>query len=390
MSAPAAVIRTGPRRGTVLGIVAAVAALVILATVAWALTRGPERRNDYLSGSSGTDSGTRALLEVLRDRGVDVREVDSFAALDALDLDAASTTVALYDAALVLGESRHADLLAAAHRVVVFDAWDVEVADLAPGVELDLETFSAGTAEAECSLPAAQRAEEIVVSGVVYDISGTDAEGCFPVDDSFAVVRTETDGTEVVLVGASEAFTNGGILGAGNAAFALNLLGQDPTLVWYTPDLDDLEPGTVLSPADVSPPWVTPLVVLLGVVVLVAAVWQGRRFGPLVRERLPVIVRSSETLEGRARLYERAGARGHALDSLRAGTRRRLVGHLGLGRRASDDEVVAAVAALTGRDRDAVATLLADGEPGSDRALVALSDSLLRLETEVADLARAR
>lgn len=392
MSAPARVIRTGPRVGTVLGIVGAVTALVIVATVAWALTRPADVSPAYLSPTSGSDSGVRAALNVLRDQGVDVIEVDTFADLRDLDLDADSTTIAVWDGYLVLDSARRTALLSEAHRLIALGPGAEELADFAPGIEIDPEpeAFSAGPIRASCDDPVATRAEEIDAFATAFDLGDSGAVGCFPLGESPTLVVTETAGTEVVVLGATDALTNGWILRAGNAAFTLGLLGQDATLVWYTPSLDDLAPGTVRSPRDVTPPWVTPLMILLGLTVLLAAVWRGRRFGPLVRERLPVLVRSSETLEGRARLYERAGARSHALDGLRAGTRRRLAASLGLSRRSSLDELVTAVSALTGRDRDAVAALLEGGEPATDRALVAASDALLRLETEVADLARAR
>ena len=68
----------------------------------------------------------------------------------------------------------------------------------------------------------------------------------------------------------------------------------------------------------------------------------------------------------------------------------RLASLCGLPRRASVDEVVGTVAALTGRDRDAVAALLVTRTPTSDSALVALSDELLLLETDLARIVRGR
>ena len=47
------------------------------------------------------------------------------------------------------------------------------------------------------------------------------------------------------------------------------------------------------------------------------ALWQGRRIGPLVAEDLPVVVRASETVEGRGRLYRSRRARDRAASALR-------------------------------------------------------------------------
>ncbi|MEO6116297.1 MAG: hypothetical protein ABIP33_07930, partial [Pseudolysinimonas sp.] len=178
---------------------------------------------------------------------------------------------------------------------------------------------------------------------------------------------------------------NGTIATKGNAALALNLLGAHHTLIWYISTYADLQQqGPAQTLGDLTPGWVTPLLLLLSLVGVAAAVWRGRRFGPIVVENLPVVVRASETMEGRARLYSRARARLRALDSLRIGTVERLARAVGLPRTATVGEVADAVAALTGRDRAEVANLLLDAVPGGDSELVRLSDDLLTLEAEVA------
>ena len=74
---------------------------------------------------------------------------------------------------------------------------------------------------------------------------------------------------------------------------------------------------------------------------LLLALWRARRLGPVVAEPLPVVVRAAETVEGRARLYRRGGARGQAA---RGAARRRPVAGsgraLGLPRRADPPAVV--------------------------------------------------
>ncbi len=112
----------------------------------------------------------------------------------------------------------------------------------------------------------------------------------------------------------------------------MNLLGRHPTLVWYMPgigdsDLADSNP----SLGELTPPWVSPVIVLLLLAGVAAAIWRGRRFGPLVSERLPVTVRAAETTEGRGRLYAHARDALHAADQLRIGALGRLSRLLGLG-----------------------------------------------------------
>jgi hypothetical protein len=128
---------------------------------------------------------------------------------------------------------------------------------------------------------------------------------------------------------------------------------------------------------------VTPALVLLLLAGLTAALWRGRRFGPLVAERLPVTVRASETTEGRARLYAASRDAAHALDELRRATRRRLVRLLGLSPRTPSKHIADAVAERLGADRAVVHGILIDDLPRTDRDLVAASDRLRDLETSV-------
>ncbi len=86
---------------------------------------------------------------------------------------------------------------------------------------------------------------------------------------------------------------------------------------WYVGDYYDstLLPGKggasdLQINADFLPPGFGTALYALGMTALVAALWRGRRFGPLAVEPLPVVVRASEATRGRARLYRRARAYG--------------------------------------------------------------------------------
>ena len=371
-------------------------AFVLIIVIAYAVTRTPPRTSDYLSPTSGSPGGSRALVNVLRDQGVTVETPETLADVRAIDGDPAETTLLLFDNAVVLGPEQRQQLLDVADRLIVIEPYDEELADYAPGVVLETSTYG-GTSVADCALSAVDKAESIQSPAYLYNTSGSENPviGCFAdtygeSNEVYSVVRLSTDGTEVTIVGIGDAFTNGSILAAGNAAFALNLLGEDETLIWYRPGLADVESGEVPTLQNLTPPWVTPALILMFLLLLAAAIWRGRRVGPLVTEKLPVIVRANETMEGRARLYERAGARDHALDSLRIGTIARLAVSCGLPKRSTVDDVVVAVSSLTGRPRDEVSALLLDGVPSNDGALVKLSDDLLLLEAEVSRVTRGR
>lgn len=103
------------------------------------------------------------------------------------------------------------------------------------------------------------------------------------------------------------------------------------------------------------------------------------RAGPL-----PVIVRSAETVHGRARLYRAANARDRAAQALRQAARARLARALGLAATTTPPALVASVADHSGRTAAAVAALLyGDDRIPDDAGLVRLTDDLDQLEREV-------
>ncbi len=348
--------------------------------------RGGAAAGIPLAADNPAPQGAMAVAEVLRQQGVDVIETATLADTeDALQGRAGQTTVLLWDYDLLLDADQHDRLLLATDDLVVLDPTFLELEDLAPGIAQAGATD--GEFDADCDLTAVEKAGSVDAGGSAYRIvDATQATGCLADDgDRYGLVQTRHLGGTVTLLGVTEVLTNGEIAKAGNAALALNLLGAHDTLIWYIPSVDDLSDQAPLTIGELTPPWVFRFLVLLGLVALGAVVWRARRVGPLVVENLPVVVRASETMEGRARLYERSNSRLHALDALRIGTVARLARTCGLPRTASVGEVVDAVAALTGRDRTAVADILIDHAPSTDAELVHLSDQLLRLEQDAAE-----
>ena len=80
-------------------------------------------------------------------------------------------------------------------------------------------------------------------------------------------------------------FENEHVDEAGNAALAIGLLGASDELVWYLPGPADADAAEAPTLAELTPGWVSPVMVLAIVVAIAAGVWRGRRFGPLVVER---------------------------------------------------------------------------------------------------------
>ena len=362
-----------------------VTAALLIAVFVAVLRAATTTSGEPMSATNAGPGGARALVEVLRDQGVEVTVSDSLDTTLAAVADPDNTTVLLYDLNYVLDESQLSQLRDVARDVVVLDPTPEVLAlispDIAPAGYVD------GTASAGCALAAADAAGEITVNGNAYRVlsNTSEVETCFDNGDGvYSLIQVVTGESRLTALGAVESLTNAEILAEGNAALGLNLLGANEHLVWYLPGVGDYD-ARLPTPAELSPDWLIPVSLTAFIVALAAMFWRGRRLGPLVVENLPVIVRASETMRGRARLYERANARLHTLDSLRIGTIARLAALCGLATTATVDDVVRASAATAGLDESEVRRLLVHAEPTTDRALVGYSDELLRLEQRVVE-----
>ena len=176
-----------------------------------------------------------------------------------------------------------------------------------------------------------------------------------------------------------------------NAALAARLLGPPPggaasaatiTFVDPVPSPDAVQGGgqgvVSLLPLGVR----LALAAAIGAFVLYA--WsRARRLGAPVAERLPVEIAGSELVVAVGDLLRRGGSPERAAAVLRDDLRRRLATRLGLGPGAAAAEVVAIVAARTGRPPEEVASLLLDGAVGGPDDVVRLAVSLDRLRQEV-------
>lgn len=379
-------------RGRRIGVwVAVVLVALLLAALTAAVQRSGGPTQDPLDPASATASGSEALVRVLERRGTDVRVVDR---ADRVTADGGTVFVDDSRDALDPAAARRI-ARTAAHVVLVttspavLDAFGLDVEPVAR-VGGD-DTVATGT----CAIPAAATARRVTSTGDAYRVpddrrapAGTDL--CAPsgtgADRGYGLVRTDTPAGDVTLVGTTAVFRNDTITSAGNAALALGLLGSDGTagtdvLTWYTttPGAPDAAPTL----GSLAPPWVPSALALLGLVAVAAGVWRGRRLGPLVVERMPVVVRAAETTEGRARLSARTRDRTHALDTLRTAAVRRTARRLGLPRSAHVDEVVRAAAHATGIPDARVGAVLVGGPTPDDRALVAGAAALDELERAV-------
>jgi hypothetical protein len=354
-----------------------VAAGVLLAAIVLAVLAGGGRAG-LLDPRAADRSGSKALAVLLREQGVRV-ELSRTTAATVTAAGTGSTIFVAFPDLLVRSQLDRLDATGADIVLVAPTGEALEV--LAPRVRAVDQTDSDARQPA-CELRAAVRAGRAKVGGVLYDAPGA-AQRCYATDGHAALVQLVRDGRRITVLGDPTPLTNDRLDEQGNAALAMNLLGQRPTLVWYLPSLDDVPAGEQKSFYELVPDGVIFGLVMLAVAVVLLALWRARRLGPVVHEPLPVVVRATETVEGRARLYQRGGARDRAADALRRATLTRMRQPLGLPRRADPEAVVDAVVRRTDRTGPDIGALLYGAAPADDAALVRLADALDALEREV-------
>jgi hypothetical protein len=354
----------------------ALALIVISAIAAVGAYLTAPRPGGRMDPDSTSPDGAHALVTLLRDRGVDVVVANSVA-----DVEQAARP----DSLLLAAETyytRGEDLLSRL-AAVPGDRLILEpTARVREALSPDIRIGGAGvlTMKPDCDLPEANRAGTVQLGSTdTYDKAGDiDLTRCY----DGALVRYHADGRTVTVVGSADFMTNGGLLNEGNAALAMNLAGNRPRLIWYAPQHAEGEGPTGSTLTDLMPDAVSWIVWQLCLVVVLLAVWQGRRLGPLVAEKLPVVVRASETVEGRARLYRSRRARDQAAEALRTATLQRLAPRLGLGPNASPAAVVASVAQRHAGDPTTVHHVLFGPPPSTDSDLLHLAHALDDIERQ--------
>ncbi|MFF7362512.1 DUF4350 domain-containing protein [Streptomyces sp. NPDC008125] len=386
----------------------------------------PGGHHGTLDPRSADPEGSRALAELLEHRGVTVDVVTTLAGAVSAAGPGSTLLVATPDLLTEFQQERLSD--ATAGRTVLIAPGEPSVPVLAPGVDVG-PTVGVTTRAAACSYPAARRAGTADLGGVTYTTDRPEALGCYPAHGLTPLLVVPRQNGETVLLGAPDLLANRRLAHGGNASLALQLLGSRAHLVWYLPSLSDpsaTEGGqgtnndrhadrdhraghgsgqdhrtgsgsgqdheTEADSAGDDQPDFFDLIpsgwlwgtLQLAVAAALAALWRGRRFGPLVTENLPVAVHASEATEGHARLYRKAGARDRAAALLREAARTRLAPLVGVSPRdaRSPDVLVPALSARLPADGDLDALLFGPA-PADDTALIRLADQLDALEREV-------
>ncbi|MCV7225865.1 DUF4350 domain-containing protein [Mycolicibacterium komossense] len=360
------------------GLALVVIALIALAS-AWLTAPRPGGRMDPESTSS---DGARALIALLRDQGVEVVVADT----------ASEARQAVRDGSLLLvaqtGYTAAPELLrpladAPGDLLLIEPAARTREA-LAP--ELRRAPAIGLSGAPDCDLPEADRAGTVSL-GTPDAYAATDDTTHITSCYGGALVRYHAGGRQITVVGSADFLTNSTLLQEGNAALAMNLAGAQPRLIWYAPQHPDGETSPGASISDLVPEQVSWIVWQAWLAVGLIALWKVRRMGPLVTEDLPVVVRASETVEGRGRLYRSRRARDRAAEALRTATLQRLSPRLGLGANAQPPAIIATIMARSGgqlTDPQALQHSLFGPTPSTDDDLVQLAHALDDIERQVA------
>lgn len=336
--------------------------------------------------------GARALAEVASSQGVSMRQIHALSA--ARIVDPANTTVIIADGRYVY-DAQVDSILGYPGDVVVIDPSYEMLARVAP--DLVASATDPDVTDANCADPDATAAGAIsTLGGTLVGALPSGAVGCFSSEaDGHAMIVITTDGHTLTLLADSSVVTNAHIAEQGNAALALRLTGRHSTAVWYLGDgydttslawLDPTGGGHVPNPSpslDFFPPGTGNAVFALFLSLIAVALWRGRRFGPLVTEPLPVVIRSSEATAGRARLYKIARAHGRASASLRAAAAARMGVRLGIARTPDKEHLVNAISRTTGRSISEINSLLYGPPPSSESAMMELIAHIDTIENEV-------
>jgi len=359
---------------------------VVVAGVVIALLQ-PAPASGYLDPHGTGPTGSRALADLLTARGQRVARVTAppSASAAAGSLELITGAGSLSDAQLAQAGRFNGDILLIASGDIT--SADLHASDDVPGAlrAIAPAVHFAGYEPTTVARPACT-AQAAVLSGAAYFYgallysTAPGAQSCYPAArGGYSLVSYRDGARTITVLGSSAPLSNAYLSSQGDAALTLNLLRSARQVIWVVPSP---QAQAATAPGQHSffslVPWPAYLVAIqLCVATLLAAAWRARRLGPLVAERLPVIVRAAETVEGHGRLYQARRARDRAAGELRAAASARIAQVTG------GSATTEAIAARTGLPAAHVAALLHGPPPPTDQALVTLAAELDTLERKI-------
>jgi len=388
-TAPGSVARESWRRwrGT-----AAVVILVLLGGLIVALLQVRPPVTGVLDPNDTGPAGAHALVALLTGRGQSVIRAGTVSAATAR---AGSGTTLVITNPYRLTGGQLASLARVRAGLLIVAPGRPALAALAPRVTL-AGPAAVASGPPRCGLPAARLAGAADLGGLALRTTAPGAWRCYPArpvaDHGTApsalpsLVRYASAGRLITVIGSGSALSNQYLGRDGNAALAMNLLSTSSRVIWLVPG----PPARLGGPAhgrrslsSLIPAPVYAVVIQLGVVVLLTALWRMRRLGPLIAEPLPAVVRACETVEGHGRLYRSRRARDRAAAALRGAALRRITVRLGLPQGTSPEVACQELASRSGRGADEIWAILFGPVPRDDAALVRLATDLDALEGQV-------
>ena len=356
----------------------ALVAICTIAAIGTYLTA--PRPGGQMDPESTGPEGAHALIALLRDHGVTVVVANNVD--DAANAARPGTLLLFAQTQRVSTEGLLNRLADAPGDLLLVEPTSHARAALAPGIRSG--GASTSDTKPDCALREADQAGAVDFgpSNTFRAVGDKTVSSCY----GGALVRYRDGDRTVTVVGSTDFLTNGSLLRAGNAALAMNLAGQHPRLVWYAPQ--HIEGGSSGKGKifDLIPDNVVWMVVQLWLTVALIALWKGRRIGPLVAEKLPVVIRASETVEGRGRLYRSRRARDRAAQALRSAALQRMLPRLGLGVDTPPPAVILAIAQHGRSDPESLRHILFGPPPATDADLIQLTRALDDIERQVTHL----
>jgi hypothetical protein len=356
--------------------IAILTAMIIAAGVIIALLQ-PPAPSSYLDPNGTSPTGGHALADLLADRGQQVtRTAAPTAASPGATLELLTSPELLSSAQLSQAARFNGDIV-----LVAPDSRALRA--LAPRVSLAGPGAGLAATEPACTAQPSALAGDAYLGGAALSTSDPAAQECYSRprgNPGYFLIRYQADDRTITVLASGAPLTNQYLAKDGDAALALNLLRSAGKITWVVPSAAALpaQPGTGQRSFFSLVPWPAYLIAIqLAIAVLFAAAWRARRLGPLVAERLPVIVRAAETVEGHGRLYQARRARGRAAGELRAAAVARI------GRLTGGDVSPNGLASRTGESEQEIAALLGGPPPASDQELVALATGLDTLRRKI-------
>jgi hypothetical protein len=367
-----------------LAVVVGVALVVVVAG------RGEEEGSPLDPASPGP-LGTKALVEVLRELGGEVR-------VSGEQPGAGTETALLLSDDLSPGRrQRLLDWVGRGGTLVVADpSSGVTAVEQAGSTQIGLLDAEI---ERRCDVAALADVGRVAApGGTVFEVpEGQGAPGapggpggppnggtraCFPRNDGAWLLVQPVGGGTVVRLGGASVLVNRELGEADNAVLLASLLvpAEGTGVQVLQPPLPG---GGDAGLTDLIAPRVRLALWQLVVAFVLLALWRARRLGRPVAEPQPVQLPGAELVVAVGNLLQRARGRGQAAGLLTDDLRRSLAERLGMPLSTPADQVADTVAARTGIPRERVLRTLTRSTPRDEAELVALSQAIDTVRREV-------